>query len=39
VLPLVLMGGGLLAILGTGAMGLVSLLFIILYGLNLKHMS
>lgn len=39
VLPLVLMGGGLLAILGIGAVGLVSLLFIILYGLNLKHMS
>lgn len=38
ILPMVFLGGGLLAALSSGIGGLISIVFIILYALNLKHM-
>jgi hypothetical protein len=38
VVPMVFLGGGLLTALGVGFMGLISVVFIILYAVNLKHM-
>lgn len=38
VAPLVIMGGGMLALLSVGVGGFFTLLFIVLYALNLKHM-
>jgi hypothetical protein len=35
---MVFLGGGLLTALGVGFMGLISVVFIILYAVNLKHM-
>jgi len=37
--PMIFLGGGLLTMLGVGFMGLFSVVFIILYAVNLKHMS
>jgi hypothetical protein len=37
--PMIFLGGGLLTMLGVGVMGLISVVFIILYAVNLKHMS
>jgi hypothetical protein len=37
--PLYFLGGGLIAMLSIGLGGFISLVFIILYALNLKHMS
>lgn len=36
--PFVFLGGGMLMMLGVGFMGLISLVFVVLYGINLKHM-
>ena len=36
--PVVFLGGGMMTILSVGLIGLVSILFIILYAVNLKHM-
>lgn len=36
--PVVFLGGGLMTILSVGVMGFISIIFIVLYGLNLKHM-
>lgn len=38
ILPMIFLGGGLLAAMSAGVGGLISIVFIILYGLNLKHM-
>jgi hypothetical protein len=38
VMPLVFLGGGLMTIIGLGFGGLISIVFIILYAVNLKHM-
>ncbi len=38
VMPLVFLGGGLMTIIGLGFGGLISVVFIILYAVNLKHM-
>jgi hypothetical protein len=38
ILPMVFLGGGLLGALSAGIGGLISIVFIILYALNLKHM-
>lgn len=38
VFPLYFLGGGLLAMLGLGFMGFITLVFIVLYAINLKHM-
>ena len=38
IMPIIFLGGGLMTILGVGVVGLFSVLFIILYGVNLKHM-
>jgi hypothetical protein len=38
VAPMVFLGGGLLTLMGVGFMGLISVIFIILYAVNLKHM-
>lgn len=37
--PMIFLGGGLLAVMSVGVGGFISLIFIILYALNLKHMS
>ncbi len=37
--PIYFLGGSLTAILSVGFMGLITLIFIILYAVNLKHMS
>ena len=37
--PFYFLGGGLLAMMSVGVGGFISLVFIILYGINLKHMS
>lgn len=37
-MPLFFLGGGLMAIIGLGFSGLISVVFIILYAVNLKHM-
>lgn len=37
--PIIFLGGGMMTILGVGFMGLFSLVFIILYAVNLKHMQ
>ena len=39
IVPMVFLGGGLMALLGAGFMGLISLIFIILYAVNLKYMQ
>lgn len=36
--PFLFLGGGMMTLLGVGFMGVISLIFIILYGVNLKHM-
>ncbi len=36
--PMVFLGGGMLALLSVGVGGFISLVFILLYALNLKHM-
>lgn len=36
--PMFIMGGGMLALMGAGIGGFFTLLFIVLYALNLKHM-
>jgi len=38
VAPMIFLGGGLLTMLGVGFIGFFSVLFIILYAVNLKHM-
>lgn len=38
VVPLVFLGGGMLALLSVGFMGLISIVFVILYAVNLKYM-
>lgn len=38
IVPVYFMGGGLLTMLGVAGMGLISLVFIILYAVSLKHM-
>jgi hypothetical protein len=37
-MPLAFLGGGLMTIIGLGFSGLISVVFIILYAVNLKHM-
>ena len=36
--PFVFLGGGMMMMLGVGFMGVISLVFVVLYGINLKHM-
>jgi len=36
--PFIFLGGGMMTLLGVGFMGVISLIFIILYGVNLKYM-
>jgi hypothetical protein len=38
VLPVIFLGGGLMTILSVGIGGFFSVVFIILYAVNLKHM-
>lgn len=38
VMPMMFLGGGLMTIIGLGFSGLISVVFIILYAVNLKHM-
>lgn len=37
-MPMIFLGGGLMTIIGLGLGGLISVVFIILYAVNLKHM-
>lgn len=39
IVPIVFLGGGLMTFLGVGFMGVIALIFIILYAVNLKHME
>lgn len=39
VVPMVFLGGGMLTLMSVGFGGLISIVFIILYAVNLKHMS
>jgi len=36
--PFIFLGGGLMVMLGVGFLGVISLIFVVLYGINLKHM-
>jgi hypothetical protein len=36
--PFIFLGGGMMTLLGVGFLGVISLIFIILYAVNLKHM-
>ncbi|MCB9179082.1 MAG: hypothetical protein H6590_06630 [Flavobacteriales bacterium] len=39
IVPIVFLGASLMTFLGVGFMGVIALIFIILYAVNLKHMS
>ncbi len=36
--PFIFLGGGMMMMLGVGFLGVISLIFVVLYGINLKHM-
>lgn len=38
VVPMIYLGGGLMTLIGVGFMGFITIVFVILYAVNLKHM-
>lgn len=38
IVPMVFLGGGLMTLIGVGFMGFITIVFVILYAVNLKHM-
>lgn len=39
IMPIVFLGGGLMTFLSVGFMGVIAIIFIVLYAVNLKHMA